>query len=167
MIALAGGALAAVSLAAVAGEPAADPPGIEVVAFMAGCWEGDLGGGATIRETYTGPRGGVVLGNSQVTAGGEAQFFEFSRISVEDGRVVYHPHPMGEPSVRFGLVHSAPGEVTFENPEHDYPQRIRYLSEGEGRLSAQVEKLDGSKPQRFEMHAVPCAGGSAPDASSP
>lgn len=160
-IAIAGGAAVAVPPAAAAQPSAAEPPGIEAVAFLSGCWEGDLGEGVTIRETYTEPRGGAILGNSQVTAGGEAQFFEFSRISVEDGAVVYHPHPMGEPSVKFRLVRSGSGEAVFENPDHDFPQRIVYKLEGEGRLTARIELLDGGKSQRFAMRAVPCAGPAA------
>ncbi len=160
-VVIACGAAVAVPPAPAQEAPAAGSPGIEAVAFMAGCWEGDLGDGATIRETYTAPRGGAMLGNSQLTAGGETQFFEFSRIAAADGAVTYNPQPMGGPSVSFTLVRWAPGEAVFENPEHDHPQRIVYRLEGEGRLTARVELLDGGRAQRFEMRAVPCAGQAA------
>jgi hypothetical protein len=133
-------------------------PGIDRLAFLAGCWQGELDGGTTIRETYTTPDGGMILGNGQIVGGGATRFFEFSRISEEDGGVVYRPYPAGRESVAFPLVTVTATEAVFENPEHDHPQRIVYRAV-DGGLVARVENLDGSRSQELAMRAVPCGGG--------
>ena len=137
--------------------PAAAPPSVDDLAFFAGCWEGDLGEGLTIRETYTAPRAGAILGNSQVVRGGETVFFEFSRIADDGSGVAFRPYPNGETTVSFTLTRSGPGEAVFENPDHDHPQRIVYRREDD-RLTAEVGNLDGSRTERFPMRAVPCCG---------
>lgn len=131
--------------------------GLDDLAFFAGCWEGDLGGGTVIRETYTPPRGGMILGNSQVTRDGATLFFEFSRIADDGAGIAFRPFPEGEATVSFALSRSGPSEAVFENPDHDHPQRIAYRREGDG-LTAEVGNLDGSRLQRFPMRAVPCGG---------
>ena len=42
----------------------------------------------------------------------------------------------------------APNTVTFENAEHDYPQRITYRATEDG-LAANISKLDGSRPAGY------------------
>ena len=133
-------------------------PGIESLAFMAGCWEGDLDEGTRIRETYTTPRGGAMLGNSQIIAGDSTPFFELIRITQDADGVHYRPYPGGKESVAFSLVRISPTEAVFENPEHDYPQRIVYDGGVEGELSARVEKIDGTRVQKFSMRATACGG---------
>lgn len=143
---------------AAAGEPPEPPAPAATVAdlaFLAGCWEGDLGGGTAIHETYTAPAGRAILGNSRVTREGGTLFFEFSRIADDGTGVAFRPYPNGEATVSFALVRSGPGEAVFENPDHDHPQRIVYRREGD-RLTAEVGSLDGSRTERFPMRSVPC-----------
>lgn len=145
--------------AALAADEAAAKPTLDDLAFMAGCWEGDLGEGATIRETYTAPRGGLMFGNSQVTAGGATQFYEVSRITADENGVVYRPHPStNQAEVPFPLVRVSATEAVFENPGHDFPQRIVYRVPAAGQLVASIEKMDGSGKQEFPMKAVRCGG---------
>ena len=59
-------------------------------------------------------------------------------------QIVYLASPGGRsPSTPFRLVRSTPGpmhEAVFENPDHDFPNRIIYrLSEEEGVLTARIE----------------------------
>lgn len=152
-----GGLLAVVAPAAGAGSPEPSSVTVDDLAFLSGCWEGDLGGGTVMRDSYTPPRGGAILGNSQVIKDGETVFFEFSRIADDGAGVVFRPYPDGESTVSFALVRSTPDEVVFENPEHDHPQRIVYRREGD-RLIAEIGNLDGSGARRFPMRSVPCDG---------
>lgn len=130
-------------------------PTVDDLVFLSGCWEGNLADGTTIRETYTTPRGGLILGNSQVTSGGKTLFFEFNRIAQTDGGVAYQPSPKGKESVAFALTKLAGTAVVFENASHDFPQRIAYTREGD-KLTARIEKLDGQEAQSFPMKAVRC-----------
>jgi hypothetical protein len=38
--------------------------------------------------------------------------------------------------------------VTFENPQHDYPQRISYRAE-RGGLAATISRIDGTRPVQY------------------
>lgn len=151
--------LAAVPVPAAAAGEQPEPPAtaatVDDLAFLAGCWEGDLGGGTAIHETYTAPAGGAILGNSRVIREGGTLFFEFSRIADDGAGVAFRPYPNGEATVSFALVRSGPGEAVFENPDHDHPQRIVYRRLGD-RLTAEVGNLDGSRTERFPMRSVPC-----------
>ncbi len=132
---------------------------LDGLAFMAGCWEGDLGDGTTIRETYTSPRGGAIFGNSQITAGSATQFYEVSRITADETGIHYRTWPSTHKAeVPFPLVRLSPTEAVFENPGHDFPQRIVYKVPAAGQLVASIEKMDGSGRQELPMKAVPCGG---------
>lgn len=132
-------------------------PTLDDLAFLAGCWEGELADGSTIRETYTAPRGGAMLGNSQVAAAGKTLFFEFIQLAQTDTGVAYKPSPNAKDSVAFPVAKLTGTAVVFENPAHDFPQRIAYTLEGD-KLTARIERLDGEKSQTFPMKAVPCGG---------
>ncbi|MEM7480574.1 MAG: DUF6265 family protein [Acidobacteriota bacterium] len=149
-------------------EAAETPHRIAELAFMAGCWEGELGGGTILKETHTAPNGGVMLGNSQVVSEGETQFFEFIRIHETEDGVSYQPFPGSKQSVEFPLVEVSDSHVVFENPDHDYPQRVSYRL-SESTLTARIEKVDGTKAQTFTLQAVPCGGEShlSPPAPQP
>jgi hypothetical protein len=75
--------------------------------------------------------------------------FEFLRIAAgPDGVPVYWASPDGRPPVAFRLSQSGPGRVVFDNPQHDYPQRIAY-QRSDGGLVATVSALDGSHAMRW------------------
>jgi hypothetical protein len=131
---------------------------LEDVAFLAGCWEGQAGDGTLIRETYTSPRGGAMLGNSQLVGGEKTQFFEFIQLVQTADGVVYRPLPNAKSAATFALVKASEHSVTFENAANDFPQRIAYSYDGADTLTARIEMLNGEKQQSFPMKAVPCGG---------
>jgi hypothetical protein len=45
-------------------------------------------------------------------------------------------------------VKAGPSEIVFVNPNHTYPQRIRYWMQGD-MLYAEATMIDGSKPQAW------------------
>jgi len=81
---------------------------------------------------YAPPSGGMVLSLSrQYDTTGRVIFFEFERISIEQGVVVLCPYPGGEQSPStFPLVTCEPSarRVTFANPGHDWPTHFVYES---------------------------------------
>lgn len=115
-------------------------------AFLAGVWRTADG---SAEEHWTPPRAGSMLGCGRTVQDGRTVFFEFLRLSAEDGEVVYHASPVGLPSTPFTLVHSEDGLVVFENLEHDFPQRVVYLLRADGTLQARVESDDGARGSDF------------------
>lgn len=76
--------------------------------------------------------------------GDEVGEVEFMRLAAgPDGVPVYFATPNGAATVGFRLVHMEANVATFENPAHDFPQRISYRRTGDV-LVATVSAVDGS-----------------------
>ncbi len=90
-----------------------------------------------------------MFGYATTTKAGALEGFEQSRIDIRSPRATYNASPDGQRPVIFTESAPAavapPGTVTFENGDHDYPQRISYRTTKEG-LAATISKLDGSRP---------------------
>lgn len=79
------------------------------------------------------------LGINRTTIAGKTVFYEFLRIETSNGETVYIAHPKGRsPGTRFTMIETSDNRVVFENPDHDFPQRIIYERLGD-ELHAQVE----------------------------
>lgn len=124
---------------------AAPPPATaDDLGWMAGEWTAEHDGSWT-EERWSSPRGGVLLGTSRTVKGGAVREFEFLRLQPQqDGTLAYVAQPGGAPPVFFPLVRHGAFSATFENPTHDYPQRISYAREGAS-LTATISSIDGSK----------------------
>lgn len=110
---------------------------VDDLVWMSGCWALDRqehGSG----ENWMQPAGGLMLGVSRVVSNGETVAFEYLRIVTDDGSIALIASPSGQSTTRFELVSMREHEVVFENTDHDFPQRIRYRLEGNGRLIADI-----------------------------
>lgn len=110
---------------------------LERLAFMTGHWMGTHGD-VVMEELWMEPRGGVMLGLHRDAAADGDAFFEYLRIEARNGRVVYIASPKGRGQTEFPLARVGERSAAFENPNHDFPQRIIYERDGD-RLAARVE----------------------------
>lgn len=92
--------------------------------------------------------------------GSDGTTFEFLRIHEVDGEIRYTAMPGGGPPVPFALAELDGRRFVFANPEHDFPQRIRYDVRGR-RLEAGIGLLDGPDRATFRLRRRP-----APDATA-
>ena len=114
-------------------------PSLNDFAWLSGCWERS-GKGREVVEQWMKPAGDLMLGMSRTIANGKAREFEFLQLrQKEDGEIFYVAIPSGQKEAWFKLVKHGPGEAVFENPEHDFPQRIIYRLEKDGSLAARIE----------------------------
>ena len=136
--------------------PAAAPERhpLETMAFLAGCWAGQMGS-LDMREYWTEAEGGVMLWTTRFFREGRLADFEFGMlVEGEDGLTLW-PYPRGERSEDgFPLV-STRGEYVFENLEHDFPVRIIYVREGEDALAPRIEGRDGTA-RGWALRRVSC-----------
>jgi hypothetical protein len=133
------GLMLAASLAAAAGPTAS----VDDLGWLSGRWETASGDGWT-EEVWSAPRGGRMIGFSRAGRGETVREFEFLRLEAgDDGVPVYLASPSGRPPIGFRLVEVEPTSVTFANPAHDFPQRIRYRRDGDT-LTATISAGDGS-----------------------
>lgn len=133
--------------------------GVEQVAWLAGCWEGTLSSGAVYEEMWLQPRGGTLIGMARMTREGWTISFEFMRVVVDDqGNLAYIAQPSGRPPITFRATAVAPNEVAFENPAHDFPQRILYRHTPPGALDARIEGERGGelRGMDFPFRRVAC-----------
>jgi hypothetical protein len=134
--------------------PAMSP--LAPLAFMSGCWRGvPQPNRPVIEEQYTAATTNIMLGTTRYIRDGRTVDFEFSRIQADSTGIVLVPHPRGKESVRFRLLRTSTGEVTFENPEHDFPNRIIYRRSSQDTLTARIEGNNG-RAMQWQMARVAC-----------
>ncbi len=120
--------------------------------WLAGPWVGSTGK-SSIEERWSPPLGGAMLGVSRTVSisRGAMVAFEYLRIVERDGGLIYIAQPSGRSPTEFVLTRLDTSRAIFENPRHDFPQRIVYELSDEGALSASIGFAKGGRPQRFEF----------------
>jgi Domain of unknown function (DUF6265) len=122
--------------------------------WLVGAWEHEDGEGWA-DEYWTPLRGDIMMGSARSGKDEKLTFWEQMRIQKEDdGAVVLWVVSADQKPVRFEATVSAENSIVFENPEHDYPQRIYYWREGK-ELKAETSLLDGSTVLRFSYGLTP------------
>ncbi|MDB5421427.1 MAG: hypothetical protein JWR59_1374 [Brevundimonas sp.] len=140
--------LAALSLAAVLVAPQASPITADQLSWMSGYWL-SCDGGREVSETWSDPRGGILIGSALTLEGGKLTGFESSRISPRTSGgedLAYFAGVDGAPLVAFALKQAGATRVVFENPGHDFPQRVIYERQGDV-LNARIEGRMGEREQ--------------------
>ena len=103
-----------------------------------------------------GPRAGTMLGMGRTVRGETLVEYESVLIREQEGRLAYEAHPSGQPAARFVAIRATETEVIFENPEHDYPQRVGYRRDGPDALTGWI---DGTDQGAAEACRVPVSPG--------
>ena len=113
--------------------------------WMEGAWTVTLDG-AQVEERWTDARGNLMLGVNRTVRPNGKTSFEFIRIELRDGKPVYLAMPGGRsPATAFPMKSQTANRIVFENPTHDFPQRVIYWRDGK-RLCARVEgTMDGKE----------------------
>jgi len=136
---------------------AQQPTGIARVAWMQGCWETSAPQ-RTIDEHWMSPRGGSMLGMSRTIRDGRLVEHELMILSERGDQLAYEAHPSGQNSATFLSSRIEPSLVVFENPAHDFPQRIGYERKTADSLTAWVEGRQNGRTRRIEFayQRAPC-----------
>jgi hypothetical protein len=123
----------------------ASKPTLDSLAWMAGSWSG-TSRGIEMEEHWTAPRGHSMIGIHRDVGKGRTLLFEFLRIEQQGDQIVYLSMPNGRsPATPFPLKEVSGTRVVFENPTHDFPQRIIYWKDGND-LRARIEGTMNGKP---------------------
>lgn len=131
---------------------------VAALAWLSGCWRQESPS-RVVEEMWMAPSGGGMLGMSRTVAKGRIVDHEFMQIRSQDGRIVYVARPARQPEATFTAVKVERGEVVFENPAHDFPQRIIYRLQGDGSIAARIEGVENGKTRGvdYPMMRVTCA----------
>lgn len=122
------------------------------LAWLSGDWVGTRRTSA-IEERWGPVAGGSLFGVSRTLRDGKLRAFEYLRIVERDGGLVYVAQPGGRTATEFVLTSLDAKRAVFDNPRHDFPQRIVYERSDEGALTALIGFVHGGKPRRYEFHA--------------
>ena len=138
---------------------------LSALKWMAGCWAQDGRDSGSVEQWMT-PAGGSMFGMSRIVRDGKTVAFEYLRIvKQEDGGIALIASPSGQETARFRLARISESEVIFENPEHDFPQRIIYRLIGNDKMLGRIEGiLDGAEQAAdFSMTRMKCDNGHEPE----
>lgn len=101
------------------------------------------------------PAGGTLIGMGRTVEGTRTVDYEHLVIQAEGGEVYYIATPFRQPQARFRLVdHSEDWRrLRFENPAHDFPQRITYELTAPDTMEARISGTSGGRERtiRFPM----------------
>jgi hypothetical protein len=140
------------------GTASAQSAHLEQLAWLAGCWAAESGERGT-GEHWLPLAGGTMLGVGRTVKNGRTVEYEFLqiRLNAED-KVIYIASPSGQRQASFTASSITEGSVTFENPQHDFPQRISYNALAGNRVAARIEGRRGGvlRGVDFPMKRVSC-----------
>jgi len=116
--------------------------------WLVGNWEQKLPNGL-ITETWTKENDSTFSGKSYFIKGKDTLSYESIELSQKGDMLLYVPTVQGQNSdkpVTFKLATSTEKEFTFENPAHDYPQKIVYKKVNDTNLVATISGMQQGKP---------------------
>jgi Domain of unknown function (DUF6265) len=135
------------------------PLRVEQVAWLTGCWEAATPRG-TVEETWFAPRGATMIASGRTVRDSKFIGSDFVVLREQDGALAYEAHPDGKSGAVFVARRVDDGRVVFENPAHDYPQRVGYERRDADAMLAWIDgTLKGqARRSEFPFRRVKCPG---------
>jgi hypothetical protein len=132
---------------------------IHDISWLEGCWMASSGP-RTVEENWTVPRGGTMIGVSRAVRDGRLTGYELIILKEDGGTLVYEAHPSGQAPNEFRATVITATSAVFEDPDHDFPQRVCYRLVGPDSLLAWVEGTINGQEKRIEFPytRVACPG---------
>jgi len=115
---------------------------ISQLTWMSGHWVGE-----TWETHYTSPKGNNIFSITKNFRGEKLVSFEYERFFIQGGKIILSPYPSGKQSPAiFTLTDYDPSKkiALFVNEKHDWPQRIKYEIDGDGKFKIKVSGTDTS-----------------------
>lgn len=128
---------------------------VDQLAWLAGCWSLGRADGMT-EEQWLKPAGGSMLGVSRTVKGGKTVEYEFLQLREVNGTLTYIAKPSGQSETPFPLKTMSDAEAIFENPTHDFPQRIIYRRTADG-ITARIEGRMNNKDRGMDFVYKRCS----------
>ena len=132
--------------------------GIENLSWLSGCWtnpKGEAGSG----EYWQPLAGETMLGIGRTVRNGKTVQYEYLRLHTdEQDRVVYTATPSRQRETAFVATQVTDRAAVFENPTHDFPQKITYTREGDEGMLVRIEgpRQGQSRAIDFRFSRVLC-----------
>jgi len=121
---------------------------LEKMSWLEGSWENNLPEG-TLTETWQKTNDSTYSGKTLFIKEKDTIHFEEIVLSQKGETLFYTPTVKGQNNdepIEFKLTNSTENEFTFENPKHDYPQKIAYKKLNANNLVATISGKQQGKP---------------------
>ena len=131
---------------------------LERLGWLAGCWAAEQGEAGSV-EHWLPLAGGTMLGIGRTVKNGRTVEHEFMQIRLNaEGQPVFIAQPSRQKEATFVATSIGERAVTFENPTHDFPQRVIYRAVGDTGLAARIEgqRNGTTRGIDFPMRRVAC-----------
>lgn len=126
------------------------PARVTDIGWLVGCWE-QRTGAAVIEELWTPARAGTMLAVGRTTREGRLVEYEFVVVREDASGLTYEAHPSGQPTATFRASQASSDSVVFENPAHDFPQRVGYRRSSADVLEAWISGARGGQERRIDF----------------
>lgn len=139
-------------LIAVSARPAAAQSLTDIgrLSWLAGCWE-QRSETRLVQELWMAPAGGSMVGTSRTVVRGASRGWEFLRIVPLAGTLTYVALPSGQAETPFAGSLISDTLAVFENPTHDFPQRIAYRRISADSIVARVSGNRGGSDRGMDI----------------
>lgn len=131
---------------------------LEPLTWLAGCWSNPLGDAGS-GEYWQPLAGETMLGVGRLIRNGKTIEYEFLRLHLdEQSRVIYTAIPSRQNETSFIASQITDGAATFENPGHDFPQKIVYTKTTDSSMSVRIEgsRQGEQRVMEFQFERVTC-----------
>jgi hypothetical protein len=121
---------------------------IKIANWLIGTWENNTVEG-NLTETWKKTNDSTFQAQSFFIKGKDTLHFETISLNQIDEELEYNALVKGQnndKSVRFVLTASTENQLVFENPKHDYPQKISYTKINKDNLIAEISGIQLGKP---------------------
>lgn len=121
---------------------------IKLSNWLIGKWENKTESG-NLEETWTKVNDSTYKGESYFIKGKDTLHFESIVLQQNGEELFYNPTVKGQNNdkpVPFKLTTSTEKQLVFENPKHDYPQKIIYNQITKDSLVAEISGIQQGKP---------------------
>lgn len=147
---LALGLLLALSASSLAAQSAAPKFDLNAAAWLGGCWEMRRGPSVT-QEVWMAPSGGAMLGMSRSVVRDTVREWEHLLLGPSPSGLAYTAKPARQAETSFAATVISDTLLVFENPAHDFPQRILYRRRGADSVIARIEGPRGGQVRGFDL----------------
>lgn len=150
--------------AAAATATQADAGPLAPLAWLEGCWKGDVNE-REFREQWMPPRGGMLIGAGQQASRGRMQDYEFLQLEARADGVYFTQFSGDRKAASFKLASTTTDDkdmiFTFANTADAFPARLIYRRGTEGWLYETIEgPLNGAdKKVIYPMRRIGCESG--------
>jgi len=115
---------------------------LENLEWIVGTWQRETSRG-TMFEDWKVANDTLWQGKAFRLTEGDTLIIERLSLEIMRDEIFYVPVvPHNEGAVYFRMIEQSPEKVVFENPEHDFPQRIIYMKISDDSLHARIEGIN-------------------------